>query len=80
MTMYSAKSANGRTEWILNQGRLTEIGPYSPKLTMTATDTKILFGLLAAGSQDIISAASMEAVGITVQADEEKDYVEGIEG
>jgi hypothetical protein len=82
MSTYSAKSSNGRIEWILSQGQLTEIGPSFPKFTMSAIDTKILFGLLAAGSNDIINAAQMEQLGIKVQKPDdyvEEDYVEGVE-
>lgn len=82
MTTYSAKSSNGRIEWILSNGQLSEIGPSSPKFTMSATDTKILFGLLAAGSQEIVNAAQLEQLGISPNhplLEDEEDYAEGVE-
>jgi hypothetical protein len=81
MTALSAKSSNGRIEWILHQGRLTEIGPSSPKFTMSAIDTSILFGLLAAGSEEIIQQAKAELGGIALQEMQEvdEDFAEGIE-
>jgi hypothetical protein len=81
MPALSAKSSNGRINWILHQGRLTEIGPSSPKFTLTATDTSILFGLLAAGSEDIVKYAKQEQGGVALQEMQEvdEDFASGIE-
>ena len=61
----------------VHQGRLTEIGPSSPKFTFTASDTAILFGLLSAGAQEIINAAQLEQAGIpSTHPLLEEEYVE----
>jgi hypothetical protein len=73
MAALSAKSSNGRINWILHQGRLTEIGPSFPKFTMSAIDTSIWFGLLAAGSEDIVKYAKAEQGGIALQEMQEVD-------
>ena len=80
MTTYGAKSSNGRINWVLDKGRLTEIGPSSPKFTMSAIDTKILFGLLATGAEDIVKYAEQELTGfLPKQVPWEEDYAEGEE-
>jgi hypothetical protein len=60
MTTASIKSANGRTEWLLVDGRLKEIGPDSFTFTLTTEDTYRLFSLLCNGQQDILSAHQKE--------------------
>ena len=60
MTTYSAKSNSGRTEWILKDGRLQEIGPDTYTFTLTATDTFTLLKLLRQGVNEIIYAAGKE--------------------
>jgi hypothetical protein len=55
-----AKSLNGRTEWVLDNGRLSEVGPYSPKFTLTAADTAILKNLLCMNNDEIDKAAEHE--------------------
>jgi hypothetical protein len=77
----SAKSANGRINWILHRGRLTEISPESFKFTLTAQDTSILFGLLAAGSEEIIQQAKAEQGGIALQEYQQvdEDFADGVE-
>ncbi len=58
-----AQSSNGRIEWVVSQGRLSESGPSSPKFTMSALDTKILKDLLCACSEEIDESAEREAKG-----------------
>ena len=83
MQALSAKSANGRINWILDKGRLTEISPESYKFTLTANDTKILFGLLAAGSEDIIRYAQAELRHVEIDLPDEyleDSFADGVEG
>lgn len=65
--MHSAKSSNGRIVWIIDKGQLTEISPSSPKFTMSATDTLILFGLLASEASDIAVYAEAEVTSVPVK-------------
>ena len=51
MTTLSTKSTDGRTEWILEEGRLKEIGPQSPAFTLRAENTFILLKLLLQGEK-----------------------------
>ena len=58
--MDAAKSSDGRTQWYVQEGRLTEVGPSSPKFTLTANDTLILARLLMESYADIQKAADRE--------------------
>jgi hypothetical protein len=60
MTSYSAKSSSGRTEWILKDGRLQEVGPDTYTFTLSATDTFTLLKLLRQGFNEIMYAAGRE--------------------
>jgi hypothetical protein len=60
MTTMSAKSTSGRTEWVLDNGLLKEIGPSSPLFTLSAEDTFILMKLLFAGKNEIVAAVGRE--------------------
>jgi len=68
MSTFGAKSSNGRTNWLLIDGRLKEIGPDSPAFTLSATDTLIILKLLRQGVNEIISQANREA-GISSSPD-----------
>ncbi len=60
MTTLSTKSTDGRTEWILEEGRLKEIGPQSPAFTLRAENTFILLKLLLQGKNDVLCAVQQE--------------------
>jgi len=64
MTTYSAKSANSRTEWILQDGRLKEISPDSFMFTLAGRDTLTLLKLLLQGKNEIVYAAQREKTPI----------------
>ena len=67
--MRSTKSSNGRVHWLVDQGRLKEIGPSSPMFTLTATDTLILATLLVAEYETIKLAAERELAGYSTTND-----------
>lgn len=87
--MHSAKSSNGRIEWTVDdKGQLTEVGPSSPKFTMSAVDTLILAGLLLNEMDAISRGTAFEKTGIRVSKprkipevpyEGDLDYAEGIE-
>lgn len=66
MTTISVKSANGRTEWALIDGRLKETAPDSFTFTLTAEDTYTLWKLLFQGKDEILMALQKER-GIQAQ-------------
>jgi len=60
MTTFSARSSNGRTDWILVDGRLREVGPESPSFTLSVEDTFLLYKLFAQAQNDILDAVKRE--------------------
>jgi hypothetical protein len=60
METQSAKSASGRTEWRVSNGRLTETSPESFQFTLTATDTFTLLRLLYKCRHEIAAAMQKE--------------------
>lgn len=79
MPSHYVKSADGRTIWTVNLGKLTEQGPYIETFTLNAVDTQILKNLLCASSDEIDEAAEKALIATGVEIFAEDDYATGVE-
>jgi hypothetical protein len=69
--MHAARSGDGRTEWYVDKGRLSEVSPSSPKFTLSAIDTHRLLELLTQCSAEIEEAYLAELTMLGLNPDKD---------